>query len=574
LDGARVFEVDDGAILSGRVGVYSWHNSAVRFDRVEVRPLSLDAMAVYRDRFAANDMSDVTLVEQGDIEAPHNWAVQDGALIQFSNIRNTPTAPDRLDRLGSLAVTGDGAWTDYVLQVRLSSGDDDSIGIVFRYTAGDNYYLFTMDRTLRFRRLIRRAGNNWNLLWEDNFRYTEDEVYEITIVVERDRLRGYFDGIAMFEVQDGTHANGSVGLYCWMNRNSRFHRVRVYSVDVLNTAWLLNDTFQRNSIAEWEAYDDGDQDAPSSWSIQGNALIQTSNIHGDSPEDAAHRPGTMIVRGEKDWADLRVVAQMSTTSAAGQDIGVVFRYQDQDNYYRFSMNPDARFRRLIKRENGITTTLSEDTGTGYARDRKYIVTVECLGNAIRIYLDGVQIFNVIDNTPAAGCIGFYASRNSGLRVDWVEAQEPSGKNFYSFDQSEPSFAAGTRLRVFSGSSDSAPAEVAGTIDRFRASTGESGQAVFEENLVAVRLLHADGTVAHEREFPADDAYFATNMRLLRNPDGTAFMLFPNNGPELAEGQYRLEFSYRRDVDDLPVLSMWGTTDDESGYIVIPWETTS
>ena len=45
-----------------------------------------------------------------------------------------------------------------------------------------------------------------------------------------------------------------------------------------------------------------------------------------------------------------------------RDIGVVFRYQDIDNFYRFAMD-QARGRRLIARVAGTETTLAVDTST-------------------------------------------------------------------------------------------------------------------------------------------------------------------------------------------------------------------
>jgi len=65
----------------------------------------------------------------------------------------------------------------------------------------------------------------------------------------------------------------------------------------------------------------------------------------------------------------------------------------QDNYYRFSMDSQRGYRRLVKNVAGVFTSLWEDD-TPYDVGKSYDLTVVAQGNACAGYLDGVPLFTV------------------------------------------------------------------------------------------------------------------------------------------------------------------------------------
>ena len=88
-------------------------------------------------------------------------------------------------------------------------------------------------------------------------------------------------------------------------------------------------------------------------------LHQTSNIYDtDNVNGSDSRPklGTYIVTGSREasWTDYCLIVRMISDDANGA-IGVRFRYQDADNYYRFSMyssvGDEDSYHRLIKKFN-------------------------------------------------------------------------------------------------------------------------------------------------------------------------------------------------------------------------------
>src|SRR6185436_11363178 len=59
----------------------------------------------------------------------------------------------------------------------------------------------------------------------------------------------------------------------------------------------------------------------------------------------------------KMWTDYMV--SLKLRSADNDVLGVMFRYQDEDNYYRFSWFAEGKSRRLEKRVNGVFQVLAQ-----------------------------------------------------------------------------------------------------------------------------------------------------------------------------------------------------------------------
>jgi lysophospholipase L1-like esterase len=92
----------------------------------------------------------------------------------------------------------------------------------------------------------------------------------------------------------------------------------------------------------------------------------------------------------------------------GNDVGVLFGYEDTDNYYRFSMSARQGFSRLEKKEAGVFRTLRVDA-RGYEDGQVYTVGVQVQDNVIFVYLDGDPLFAYKDSdtTLISGTIGLY-----------------------------------------------------------------------------------------------------------------------------------------------------------------------
>ena len=98
----------------------------------------------------------------------------------------------------------------------------------------------------------------------------------------------------------------------------------------------FSDAFN-GTLANWTVVDEGPNERPYRWVISNGQLLQQSNTGGGSPAGSDPvKPGTYFMPGNPNWTDYSFgVSLMSQDNDA---IGVMFRYRDGQNYYRFAMD--------------------------------------------------------------------------------------------------------------------------------------------------------------------------------------------------------------------------------------------
>jgi hypothetical protein len=73
---------------------------------------------------------------------------------------------------------------------------------------------------------------------------------------------------------------------------------------------------------------------PSNWFIKNGELKQTSNIWAyPEPEEYIYQLGTNLYAVDSSWQKYTVTGILKATDNDG--FGILFRYQDEHNYYRF-----------------------------------------------------------------------------------------------------------------------------------------------------------------------------------------------------------------------------------------------
>jgi hypothetical protein len=268
--GAPVFSVTDGSFLQGTIGLYSSSNKGSIFDDVVVTDL-ISGQTLLSDNFDDGDYTGWTILDDaGTNYAPSAWMVSNGALVQTSNIGVSDNS------IGTSALYTKGSWSDYTVKVDLTSRDDDSIGVIFRFNDSDNYYRFFWDAQERLRRVEKRVNGNLTILAEDAVPYVSGRNYEIRIIVQGARLQIAIDGQNIFSVTDSTFSGGTIALYSRWNKGSVFDNVLVQ--DIRNGTILLSEDFSDGDSIGWTIIDDGTEAGPSQWSVQDGMLAQNSNI--------------------------------------------------------------------------------------------------------------------------------------------------------------------------------------------------------------------------------------------------------------------------------------------------------
>jgi hypothetical protein len=148
---------------------------------------------------------------------------------------------------------------------------------------------------------------------------------------------------------------------------------------------------------------------------------QDQESAGDYPDEAESDEASALSGVDEDqWRNYRV--SLTLGSANANDIGVMFRYHDADNYYRFSWNNQHRQRSLVKRRHGVFTLLAEDTVSA-APQHHYHLTIVALDETLEVWIDATLVFSVRDVDLDRGPIALYALGNGDNSFDNVVVED-------------------------------------------------------------------------------------------------------------------------------------------------------
>lgn len=209
----------------------------------------------------------------------------------------------------------------------------------------------------------------------------------------------------------------------WLADINKSLRVDFADYALMAAQWhrhIVEDSFDDNgSMLNWEIVDDGGTDGPSYWHIVSGEMAETSNIYGPDSSNVDNRRGTYAYWKYPEsffWADYKFDVALRSTDNDG--IGVIFRYHDPSNYYKFDLDSQRSFRKLFKMYNGAETTLAVSS-TGYTVGEQMQLSVDVDGNQINIYVDGNNVFGsaVIDSDIESGTAALYNWGNASTYFD-------------------------------------------------------------------------------------------------------------------------------------------------------------
>ena len=169
-----------------------------------------------------------------------------------------------------------------------------------------------------------------------------------------------------------------------------------------------------NNLDDFAVIDDGTSDGGvSAWQVTADGgVIQTTNIHTLNSTGIA-REGTYLLHSDPEslnWEDYRFNVKLRSDD--NDDIGVMFRYKDTDNYYRFSWNTQSGFRRVVKKVDGVFTVLAEDN-IPYITGKDYRVEIIAQSDLLQVLVDDLHIFSMQDSSVLTGSIALYSNGNVG-----------------------------------------------------------------------------------------------------------------------------------------------------------------
>lgn len=167
------------------------------------------------------------------------------------------------------------------------------------------------------------------------------------------------------------------------------------AADHLQTSWLVVDAPDTS-------------EGPSRWQITETKLVQSSNIYRNDDEFKLYE-GTNLITRSGPWRDGRLSVKIKPTDNDG--VGVIFRYQDENNYYRLISVKDSLnhgpLTRLEVKQNGIFRTLAENKTPIHDLNGgdpvQLVVTMS--GSELRAEANGQELFTVTDNSLSEGKMG-------------------------------------------------------------------------------------------------------------------------------------------------------------------------
>ncbi|MBF0117709.1 MAG: hypothetical protein HQK79_02665 [Desulfobacterales bacterium] len=351
-----------------------------------------------------------SIVDEGTVDGPSVWSKEKENLIQSSNIYGGSPDSTDISKPGTYALRHELYQSDFTMSVDMQSSHNNAFGVVFGYKDKQNYYRFSMDSIRHYRRLIKKVNGKTNLLAEDGFSYAQNKLYSVKVSVSGKNIKIFVDGSTVFDIFDDNMLKGKVGLYCWANPGSEFKN---FNAQIEQASETVSTTLSEGGEKPpgWIVVDEGETDSPSSWNIAPGLVTQTSAIRGGNPAGSdPEKPGTYAIKDGTQHPNYNITLDMLSKGEGA--LGVIFGYKNNKNYYRFSVDKKSRYRRLIKKVNGVIKILAEDGGI-IAKNKWYGIKIEVMGNTIKVYLDNEIIFKAVEDPIMEGEAGLYSWDNPG-----------------------------------------------------------------------------------------------------------------------------------------------------------------
>lgn len=190
-----------------------------------------------------------------------------------------------------------------------------------------------------------------------------------------------------------------------------------------NPARLLYDEeFINDPLAAFNIFDDAPtSDGPSNWSYDASTgqIEQSADITGGSNAFNASKRGSYLVLQPSlvptlpdNWL------LQAEVGADDGGIGVVFNFQDIDNYYFFIMSLPTAYRFLGKKSAGSFSFLDsggQDNGNAYSPGNHRLRLIQQNGE-FELALDHTPIMSARENSqPPSGSIGFLTRNSASAR---------------------------------------------------------------------------------------------------------------------------------------------------------------
>ncbi len=385
LNNVLLFAVIDKEPLPGKAGCYVNGNQAVTL---------LD--------FRLDEIAGPLVLLEPAFQSPQEIAPLDDNLAEWNVANGEATHSPGTPGDGRIALLGREIYDSVRIAFRMTQPAGDptgAAGIAIRYQNDSSYYLFTVDPQpvssggQRIARVLKKSGAALSEIWNAPLASTSSGALDITLWSDGPLLQVFVNGTFLQSWSDALLRTGMAGLYSAAAAQVAFSRVLIASETRNAGAWTISDLISLGP--------------KSAWRKEGGSLHAT-NI-----------AAAFAVIGQATWTDYRVTAWLR--AGATPATGLIFRYQDEQNYYAAELNKGNVV--LIKNKAGVSTTLARQAVTGDFTDGAGIA-VEAIGPRLKAYWNSKAVIDVIDGDFAAGRTGVFCTAATDLSVKDFEVGIP------------------------------------------------------------------------------------------------------------------------------------------------------
>jgi len=191
-----------------------------------------------------------------------------------------------------------------------------------------------------------------------------------------------------------------------------------------NPALPFADDFSDGNANGWVVVDDAIK-FPSNWDASSGAYLQSewTNSSGKDVTESYHRGSYAYPSSLLGLTDYRFSVDVTPQTGSADDIGVMFRYTNNNNFYRLSLNNLNGFARLENNINGTYITLARNF-RGYVSEQLQTIEIEIEGPLMQIWVNGDSLFSAYDTDHAVGGIALYSRDGTSFDNVSVTANSP------------------------------------------------------------------------------------------------------------------------------------------------------
>jgi len=324
-------------------------------------------------------------------------------------------------------VTSDNIIMD--LDTELISGSvENNQGMMCRYVDDQNFYMLTIgnDGWVEIMKIFQ--GVQTSLFGEFTDGLVDPVRNHLQVFCLGDRLVLYVNSKLGADVRDSDLASGDAGLIIGSYDNPQvtvnFDNFIVYkAVGDFPTNYIPEPTQAEGILPDlandWNETFSDDFDTPGkgNWTIFNESAVVSEWRNGRFAFDFNEPMMTATsITNDLDLSD--VVVQMEVYRVGDvieNDMGLVCRYQDQDNYYSMSFGNDD-YVTIYKTVAGTWSALfNEFVDTDLSGDY-HQMTISCIGTKLSLFIDGNLMARVSDSDLSTGDVGLISGTYDSVPV--------------------------------------------------------------------------------------------------------------------------------------------------------------